>query len=245
MKNRCKGGIEILLLLVCVLGAVMFFSLTLAYTAVLSEPRLYTNLKNNLEDQISKKNDAQKNLEILRVRLANIRQKEDSERKVSEGRTETLDKQISNLQNDLRALQANQDSTIAGQLDKETLYALAEQTKRERVQLENDVARLRLRSQLGGEANYQSILHVECSNKMLKLYPTGESFSVDKLSQKSLFQKKIAGFEMVALWVRPDGIDTFEKIFSIMDRLNIPFSYEPLPSNVDIKTTIEGINEAR
>ncbi len=91
------GGIEVLLLLVCIVGVVAFFSLALAFTSVLLEPQAYGKLAQDLETRQADKENKGKMLREIKKELQELALRSNSRNAVQQKRQEELSHQAAEL----------------------------------------------------------------------------------------------------------------------------------------------------
>ena len=99
--------------------------------------------------------------------------------------------------------------------------------------IKKEISRLKVRLLTGGSHHYKNPVYVDCQRGSVVFYPSAETVSSDSISEESL-SEIIAGRDVVVIFVRPEGFDTFEAIRDKLQDKNIPICYEPLMDNVDL-----------
>lgn len=288
-----RGGIEILLLLVCIVGVVAFFSLALAFTSVLLEPEIHKETVNQWEIRKSERLKKEEKLRILKEELRNLSGRGGKKKAVQQehqnkfdSRARTLRREQKDLNDQYHALldkvydiqkliehvpqrldpglreekesELNRLVKHTKEMDKsitarnkeigsiDNLNELNERlkkSKKTRIALESEVHDLKVKTQYRSTASHKRPLDIECRANDYVLYPGGNTFSIQDVEHGNYLQEKVAGHDLLAFWIRPEGIAAFRKAYAKAKEIDVAISFEPVQEGVAIETVLGSLTD--
>ncbi|WP_133512482.1 hypothetical protein [Candidatus Thiosymbion oneisti] len=249
MDNNEGIGIELLLLLLCVVGVVTFLVLGLAWTTMLSESQLYEKETRNLQDvkqRIGDKNDeiiTQKRLlaEFLRDAESGSEMQqlyEERDRLRGEGKKlgEKYDKLVESLVQLVEEIESYRSSMGGAnqRLEIRDLKTLLRELRAERRKKKTEVAELENRVRFGVPGEASDFVHVEVRSKEYRVLPGDDwrtiSSATDARDWARLRQRP------VMLWLRPSAVEYYYELhLYLIQAWGLDVHLEPLPKDVDLE----------
>lgn len=290
-----RGGIEILLLLVCIVGVVAFFSLALAFTSLLLEPDIYKKTVEKLEVRKSERLEKGDKLRRLKEELRELASRGSKKEATQKPHQEKLDSRARELkweheelldhyhallerveavhellkrmpqQTDphFRKNKENELSRLAkraqeideaivsrneaiGSIDSlNELNARLKNFKKTRMALESEVSGLEVKTQYRSTSSHKKPLHIECRANDYVLHPGGDTLSIQDVEQGKHLHKKVAGHDLIAFWIRPEGIAAFRKAYTKAKEIDVAISFEPVQEGVTLESVLGSLTDER
>lgn len=159
-------------------------------------------------------------------------------------KTEERRKEIERLEKQVEDLNKRKDELYKQMTEienKKKIYAKYD----ERIQLEGlkqkkkvlyeEVKGLRLKMITAGIEEFKNPLYIDCRNDVYVIYPEGKAVKVEELKHKGIFKDEIKGHDIVVLYVRPDGIGSFRKVYAELEESRVALCYEPLDESFGLE----------
>jgi len=226
MRRSSQGGLEVLLVLCCLVGVVAFlaFSMGMLNLATVVEHKESTNpsklisASDSLARQVDRKTDELKKIKEL----------------IAE-----LEKELKEKQKQWTAMSSvGQNTDDSAQRDiarwKKEIEAADERLR----QLE--ILRNRLAAQKGDEDQFnpwkdfkgaeqlRNPLFVECKKYNITIYPQRTLVSTSELTENNPFSSLSHDHDAVIFLIRPDGYESFQQANSWSEKMNWKIGYEPV-----------------
>lgn len=203
---RQRGGIELLLLLCCLVGVVIFLCFTLAIASALeNHPVFSAESANDSYTQLTKRATdlSEKNRQLVET-LSKLEAAE-AAIKIDTSLTSVkaaLEHEVAELESALRKASKKPDSNTI---------------------LVN-----------GGAISLQGAMVIECKSEEVVIYPGKIRIPLESIESSDLFVKHSQRFESIVLLVRPKGFASYFKSYGKVQSLNKRFSYEPIDKNTNL-----------
>ena len=297
--SRRNDNIESLLLLCCLVGAVSFFSLSLAISKFLTEvsevgerdliaernrlgqmkqreeaildsllrhkdilekeiidaswagrqDRYYDMQLRKLQwicDQLKTEYDSLENsIKKLEAQISalgiqsNIKVKEQKEKELEEyiKRKKELEHWIEEKE---RLLAAQLKTIPSASVDKSpNSQEQCDELSRKKTALEKEINSLNIKVITAGTEHFKNPLYVDCKKDIVTLYPSRKSIFIKELEHEGLFNQLMIGHDIVVLYVRPDGFESFRMAFFQAKTGTTPLSYEPIGAEQNLDFLVE------
>lgn len=136
---------------------------------------------------------------------------------------EKLDKQAQSRQEEL----ARYDSSPPEEETSADLQKKYQELIKKSAEIDNTVKGLRLRILTAGTENYANPIYFDCKANTIRVHPAGRVLASSEIENTAL-GPMVAGHDIIVLFVRPDGCETFDAIIEKVNDLQKPVCYEPL-----------------
>lgn len=172
--------------------------------------------------------DMRKELAALSV-LSDLRKKEEKEKELEalKRRFEELERKIRETRESL-LLGVKESKEDSFDKKKEPLKKEIEKIKNKKRNLEKEIDVLRTKTLWAGSSKFKNPLFVECRKDLYIFYPRGEAVQVIELEKRDIFKERAGGYDIIVLFVRPEGFKSFKKAYAKVKAMSIAISYEPL-----------------
>ncbi|TKJ36906.1 hypothetical protein CEE37_14420 [candidate division LCP-89 bacterium B3_LCP] len=94
--------------------------------------------------------------------------------------------------------------------------------------LQEEIDILRIQSRTGGGTAYQNPLYIDCQREAIITYPAGRLISSSQFAEKSFWKNLCHDYDFVVLFVRPEGVETFEAVHDGVTEITSEYCTEPL-----------------
>jgi len=100
--------------------------------------------------------------------------------------------------------------------------------------LANKINELKLKVLTSGTEKYRNPIYFDCRGNVIKIYPSARVLALSEAKNIDLSSITI-NHDIIVLYVRPDGYDTFYALHEKVEALNKPLCYEPLAASQNIE----------
>ncbi len=162
----------------------------------------YARLKNEIR---------QKRKELSRLKdlpRSKDRDKLKAELEKLKGKLKSLETRINQIMASMASIKKKEEENDLEEVkicQEREYYAL----KKKREKIKKEVSRLKIRLLTGGSHHYKNPIYIECRKEGIVLYPSAEAVTNNSLNEAKV-SAIITGKDVVVLFVRPNGFDTFE-----------------------------------
>ena len=145
-------------------------------------------------------------------------------------RKEELDKKIRARQSEL----AKYTMPDIASESIESLRKIYEEKIKKAEALANKINELKLKVLTSGTENYRNPIYFDCRGTVIKIYPSARVVALSEAKNIDL-RSITMNHDIIVLYVRPDGYDTFYALYDKVEALNKPLCYEPLDASQNIE----------
>lgn len=185
-------------------------------------------------------------IEELRRKLAALpttdyegKEKREEEWKALQRELEELERKIREKETLLAASGESGTDSLEEEIAKYRIKLEEIQQKKEK--LGKEIKRLKMEIITAGPSEYRNPLYVDCKKEVYVFYPGKEMVPVTELERRSLFEEKSAGHDIIVLYVRPDGFESFRKAYDKVNAMDIDLCYEPLEADENLDVLFKGV----
>ncbi|MBD3337102.1 MAG: hypothetical protein GF355_16425 [Candidatus Eisenbacteria bacterium] len=198
-----------------------------------------------IEELVRRRSELQDRIAGLKAELARdgeqsepaARSAREAEIRELEARLRELDARIAELEDELQRIRRRLTTEAE---NAEDLQATLDDLERHRRELEDQVATLKTKLLWAGNSRVRSPLFMDCHAEFYVLYPENRRISKELLEKDDALRKLVSSHDMLILFVRPDGYETFSTAFGQARRLGKPLAYEP----VDQRQSLDFLKES-
>ena len=117
--------------------------------------------------------------------------------------------------------------------------------RKKRRSLEENLEILNGKIITAGTSQFKNPLYVDCRKNAYIFYPSGEAVIVSEREKRNRFKERSAGHDVIVLYVRPDGIESFYKAYTEVKAMSIARSYEPIEADQSLDFLKRNRDEGR
>ena len=244
---------EILLLLVCAIGVVTFLVFAFGFISLLDTAQVETLTKEQEQrrkeaDDLQSRN--QKLLDLLKdlertPTPSGQENRHQLEKEFSDVRAkhEKLSAQYDNLLRQIALLaeeiKYSNRSSLANKLDTVALRIELQKLRSKLEMLTIDVKELENKAKYKGVSDQKRVLNVEVQRDGCRFYPESVTVELTRATSAGYLREHTEDIDLIIFWIRPEGIDTYNRVLKEVSKLGIPTSHEPLLQGQSLETTLQ------
>lgn len=221
-----KGGIEILLLLACMVATITFLCFSLGLLSIARDDNHDSIHEWEKEIHYWKEKESEP-----RKELDDLKKERDDLIKQKEQKEDIL-KKIGYPSGEKTALELD----AAGLRKKIQEKRKRMEVLREKIaQFEEDSNIYNPWKELMGTYKPKNPIFVECKKDVLIIYPSKKVLTISEIEERNPFLKMSYGHDLIYLMVRPSGFQIFGKVKKKIQETGLRISYDPVEADKLIK----------
>ncbi len=104
-------------------------------------------------------------------------------------------------------------------------------------ELDNIIKELRLRILTAGAEYYSNPIYFDCKKNTIRIYPENLVLTLSE-AEKTAIEPLVAGHDIIILYVRPDGYETFNAMEAKIVDVKLAVCYEPLDATQNMESLL-------
>lgn len=117
--------------------------------------------------------------------------------------------------------------------------------KKTRMVLESEISELKVKTQYRSTSSHKNPLHIECRANDYVIHPSGDIISIQDMEQGEELRQKVMGYDLVAFWIRPEGIAAFRKAYVTAKEIAIAISFEPVQEGESLESVLRSLTDEK